>query len=96
MLNITKLIESVDFLHYEVKKMGRKFQFMNIRYQLVGRGMTGEVSNLYVNGQEVKDFKTIDQFYNAMGQQGWEIKPLGMEQEGIYTYFIVMQRELAE
>lgn len=72
----------------------RQFQFMNVRYQLVGRGITGEISNLYVNGQEVKDFATIDKFYNAMGQQGWEIRPLGMEQEGVYTYFVVMQREI--
>lgn len=72
----------------------RKFQFMNIRYQLVGRGITGEISTLYVNGQQVKEFPTIDVFYNAMGQQGWEIRPLGMEQEGVYTYFVVMQREV--
>jgi len=72
----------------------RKFQFMNVRYQLVGRGITGEISTLYVNGQQVKNFPTIDAFYNAMGQQGWEIRPLGMEQEGVYTYFVVMQREV--
>lgn len=73
-----------------------KYQFMNVRYQLIGRGITGEISTLYVNGQEIKQFKTIDQFYNSMGEQGWEIKPLGMEQEGVYTYFVVMQREVAE
>jgi hypothetical protein len=72
----------------------RKFQFMNVRYQLVGRGVTGEISTLYVNGQQVKDFATIDKFYNAIGQEGWEIRPLGMEQEGVYTYFVVMQREV--
>lgn len=72
----------------------RRYQFMNVRYQLVGRGITGEISNLHVNGQQVKDFPTIDQFYNAMGQQGWEIRPLGMEQEGVYTYFVVLQREI--
>ncbi len=71
----------------------RKFEFMNVRYQLIGRGLTGEILTLYINGQQVKDFSTIDAFYNAMGQQGWEIRPLGMEQEGVYTYFVVMQRE---
>ncbi|NEO88234.1 MAG: hypothetical protein F6J87_28845 [Spirulina sp. SIO3F2] len=74
--------------------MHRRFEFMNVRYQLMGRGITGEISTLYVNGQDVSNFETIDQFYNTMGQQGWEIRPLGMEQEGIYTYFVVMQREL--
>lgn len=74
--------------------MSKKFQYMNIRYQLKGRGITGEISTLYVNGQQVDKFQTIDEFYNSMGQQGWEIRPLGMEQEGIYTYFIVMQREI--
>jgi len=77
-----------------VESKQRKFQFMNVRYQLVGRGITGEISTLYVNGQQVKNFPTIDAFYNAMGQQGWEIRPLGMEQEGVYTYFVVMQREV--
>jgi hypothetical protein len=72
-----------------------KFQFMNVRYQLMGRGITGEISTLYVNGQKVTKFKTIDEFYNEMGQQGWEIRPLGMEQEGVYTYFIVMQRKVS-
>ena len=71
-----------------------KFQFMNFRYQLLGRGITGEISNLHVNGQRIKKFNTIDEFYNEMGQQGWEIRPLGMEQEGIYTYFVVLQREI--
>ncbi|PIG92122.1 hypothetical protein [Gloeocapsopsis sp. IPPAS B-1203] len=77
-----------------VESKQRKFQFMNVRYQLVSRGITGEISTLYVNGQQVKNFPTIDAFYNAMGQQGWEIRPLGMEQEGVYTYFVVMQREV--
>lgn len=72
----------------------RQFQFMNVRYQLIGRGITGEISTLYVNGQLVQDFATIDKFYNAMGQQGWEIRPLGIEQEDVYTYFVVMQREI--
>ena len=72
-----------------------KFQFMNVRYQLLGRGITGEIDTLYVNGQKVTEFETIDEFYNEMGQQGWEIRPLGMEQEGIYTYFIVMQRDIS-
>ncbi|MBE9189004.1 hypothetical protein IQ230_01200 [Gloeocapsopsis crepidinum LEGE 06123] len=77
-----------------IESKQRKFQFMNVRYQLVGRGITGEISTLYVNGQQVKNFPTIDAFYNAMGQQGWEVRPLGMEQEGVYTYFVVMQREV--
>ncbi|MEO1185404.1 MAG: hypothetical protein AAFX46_12240 [Cyanobacteria bacterium J06636_27] len=72
----------------------RQFQFMNIRYQLIGRGITGEISTLYVNGQQVQDFDTIDKFYNAMGQQGWEIRPLSIKQEDVYTYFVVMQREI--
>ena len=72
----------------------KKFQFMNVRYQLVGRGITGEISNLHVNGQRITKFKTIDEFYNNVGEQGWEIRPLGMEQEGIYSYFVVMQREV--
>ena len=75
--------------------MGRKFQYMNVRYQLVGRGLTGEISTLYVNGQEVNKFQTIDQFYNAMGEEGWELRPLGMEAEGLYTYFVVFQREVS-
>ncbi len=83
-------------LSTEITTKRKKFQFMNVRYQLVGRGITGEISNLHVNGQKTNKFKTIDEFYNDMGQQGWEIRPLGMEQEGVYTYFVVMQREVGE
>lgn len=84
-----------DHAQHLTSQNKRRLQFMNVRYQLVGRGITGEISTLYVNGQQVKEFKTIDEFYNAMGQQGWEIRPLGMEQEGVYTYFVVMQREVS-
>jgi hypothetical protein len=69
---------------------------MNVRYQLEGRGITGEIDTLHVNGKSISKYKTIDEFYNAMGQQGWEVKPLGMETEGSYTYFVVMQREIEE
>ncbi|HEY9769623.1 MAG TPA: hypothetical protein V6C71_14185 [Coleofasciculaceae cyanobacterium] len=40
--------------------MNSKFQFMNVRYQLAGGGITGKILNLYVNGQKVTNFKTID------------------------------------
>lgn len=75
--------------------MRRKFQYMNVRYQLLGRGLTGEIATLYVNGQVIDRFQTIDQFYNAMGAEGWELRPLGMEAEGVYTYFVVLQREVS-
>jgi len=74
--------------------MKRKFQFMNVRYQLAGRGITGEISTLYVNGQEVKQFKTIDQFYNSMGEEGWEIKPIGIGTLDA-IYYVVMQRDIS-
>ncbi len=49
--------------------MACKFQFTNVRYQLQGRGVTGKISTLHINGQQVSESRTIDQFYNAMGEQ---------------------------
>lgn len=73
----------------------KKFQYMNTRYQLKGRGITGEISTLYVNGQQIEQFKTIDEFYNNMGQQGWEIRPLGIDDK-LDIFYVVMQREIFE
>jgi hypothetical protein len=45
-------------------------------------------------GKKSQILKQLTIFYDEMGQQGWEIRPLGMGQ-GVYTYFVVMQREVS-
>lgn len=71
------------------------YQFVQIRVQLLGRGMTNEIMNLYVNGKKLKPkVKTMHEFMNYLGAQGFRIVTAELETEGIYTHFYTMQREV--
>lgn len=72
------------------------YQFLQIRVQLLGRGMTNEIMNLYVNGKRIKpkQIKTLHDFLNQLGMQGFRIVTAEMETEGVYTHFYTLQREV--
>ncbi|MGI0488855.1 hypothetical protein ACN4EK_25875 [Pantanalinema rosaneae CENA516] len=73
----------------------KAYQFLQIRVQLLGRGMTNEIMNLYVNGKRLKPkVKTMHEFLNYLGLQGFRIVTAELETEGIYTHFYTLQREL--
>ena len=72
----------------------RKFEFQNVRYELRGRGFTGEIDMLYVDGRVIKGYKTIHEFLNVMGEQGWEARPIGIINEHVYC--VLLQREKYE
>jgi hypothetical protein len=71
------------------------YQFLQLRVQLLGRGMTNEIMNLYVNGKRLKPkVTTLHEFLNFLGAQGFRIVTAEMETEGVYTHFITLQREV--
>jgi hypothetical protein len=71
------------------------YQFLQIRVQLLGRGMTNEIMNLYVNGKRLKPkVKTLHEFLNFLGAQGFRVVTAEIETEGIYTHFYTLQREV--
>ncbi len=73
----------------------KAYQFLQIRVQLLGRGMTNEIMNLYVNGKRLKPkAKTMHEFLNYLGVQGFCMMTAELETEGVYTHFYTMQREV--
>jgi hypothetical protein len=73
----------------------KAYQFIQIRVQLLGRGMTNEIMNLYVNGKRLKPtVKTIHEFLNYLGAQGFCLVTAELETEGIYTHFYTLQRQI--
>jgi hypothetical protein len=75
--------------------MRKAYQFIQIRAQLLGRGMTNEIMNLYVNGKRLKPkVKTMHEFLNYLGSQGFFMVTAELETEGIYTHFYTLQREI--
>lgn len=48
-------------------KTRKVYQFIQIRVQLAGRGMTNEIMNIYVNGKRLKPkVKTLHEFLNYL------------------------------
>ena len=73
----------------------KAYQFLNLRVQLLGRGITAEIQTLYVNGKRLKaKAKTLPEFLNYLGAQGFCAVTSTIETEGVYTYFYTMQREV--
>jgi hypothetical protein len=73
----------------------KAYQFIQVRVQLLGRGMTKEIMNLYVNGKRLKPLqKTLPEFLNYLGFSGFKVVTAVLETEGVYTHFITLQREV--
>jgi hypothetical protein len=73
----------------------KAYQFIQIRVQLLGRGMTNEIMNIYVNGKRLRPrVKTIHEFLNYLGAQGFYLVTAELETEGIYTHFYTLQRQV--
>lgn len=73
----------------------KAYQFIQIRAQLLGRGMTKEIYTLYVNGKRLKPkVKTLPEFLNYLGSQGFRVVTAELETEGVYTHFYTLQREV--
>jgi hypothetical protein len=73
----------------------KAYQFLQIRVQLIGRGMTNEIMNIYVNGKRIKPkVSTCYEFLNYLGSQGFRVVVAELETEGIYTHFYTLEREV--
>ncbi|QCS48822.1 MULTISPECIES: hypothetical protein [Cyanophyceae] len=71
------------------------YQSLNLRVQLLGRGITNEILSLYINGKSVANkFKTLHDCLNHLGLQGFYIVACSIETEGTYTHFYTLQRKL--
>lgn len=73
----------------------KAYQFLQIRVQKVGRGITNEILSLHVNGRNFKSgVQTLDELLSYLGHQGFRVVADEMETEGVYPYFITLQREV--
>lgn len=73
----------------------KAYQFIQVRVQLKGRGVTNEIDTLHVNGKNLKPgLKTLHAFLNYLGTQGFQVVAVQMETEGVFTYFYTLQREV--
>ena len=73
----------------------KAYQFLQIRVQLKGRGMTNEIMNLYINGKKLKPrVNTMHEFLQYLGAQGFGVVTAELETEGVYTHFYTLQREV--
>jgi hypothetical protein len=89
--------DSKDKVNNKSSQKGKRkaYQFIQIRVQLLGRGMTNEIMNLYVNGKRLKPrFGTLHELLNYLGSQGFQVVTTSVETEGVYTHFYTLQREL--
>lgn len=79
----------------KLSQLRKTYQFIQIRVQLLGRGMTNEIMSLYVNGKRVKPrTATFHDFLNYLGSQGFQVVTASLETEGVYTHFYTLQREV--
>lgn len=73
----------------------KAYQFLQLRVQLLGRGITQEIQTLYVNGKRLTTkAKTLPEFLNYLGAQGFCVVTATLETEGVYTHFLTLQREV--
>lgn len=76
------------------QRVWKVYQFLQIRVQLLGRGLTNEIMNLYVNGKRLHPkVKTMHEFMNYLGSLGFQVVTAELETEGVYTHFYTLQRE---
>lgn len=76
-------------------QLRKAYQVLQIRVQKVGRGMSNEILMLHVNGKRLKPgVRTLDEFLNYLGTQGFKVVTAELETEGVYTYFYTLQREI--
>lgn len=73
----------------------KAYQFLQLRVQKVGRGISNEILSLHINGRNYKSgVRTLDELLSYLGQQGFRVVADEMETEGVYTYFYTLQREV--
>jgi len=62
----------------------KAYQFIQVRVQLKGRGVTNEIDTLHINGKSLKPgLKTLHAFLNYLGTQGFQVVAVQMETEGV-------------
>ena len=73
----------------------KAYQFIQVRVQLKGRGVTNEIDTLHVNGKNFKPgLKTLNALLNYLGTQGFQVVTSEMATETFFIYFYTLQREV--
>lgn len=70
-----------------------KYEYLYVSFRLIGRGYTGEIVDLHINGTHTNDFSKVPDMLNGFGGQGWELKTYGDKGEnGTFEKMVFMRR----
>jgi hypothetical protein len=73
----------------------QSWEYCIVKYDLIGLGNTQEIEQLYMDGQELKEWnrKPLRIFLNQLGQEGWEMVGFSPPADSVWT-FIYFKRPL--
>ncbi len=54
-----------------------KYEYLYVSFRLIGRGYTGEIVDLHINGTPTNEFAKVPDMLNSFGSEGWEMKAYG-------------------
>lgn len=63
--------------------MQANYKYMRVDYTLMGFG-NSQIITLFVNGERIKKYTSIDLFYDDMGKEGWEIKGFNISKNDFF------------
>lgn len=58
-------------------------KYMRVDYTLIGFG-SPQIIALFVNGEKIKKYTSIDLFYDDIGKDGWEIKGFNISKNDVF------------
>ena len=76
----------------------QKWEYLNVRYDFLGRGITQEFQKLNINGKKVDAFQnTLLELLNELGEEGWElICHSALDDANLVTWhYLFLKRPLA-
>ncbi len=68
------------------------YKYMRVDYTLIGFG-NSQIIALFVSGERIKKYTSIDLFYDDMGKDGWEIKGFNISKNDIFH--VIFSKQLS-
>ncbi len=51
-----------------------KYEYLYIAFRLIGRGYTGEIVDLHIEGTPSQKYDRLPKMLAELGEEGWELK----------------------
>lgn len=82
----------------------KKFEYKNVRFDFVGRGITQEINLLDIDGERLKSWNDkkqmpiLPELLNQIGSEGWELVSHAVNQDnqtnGVTFHYLYFKREV--